>query len=169
MSYVLLEQGGRMKVLLRTVLHPVTFGLLAFVASAASAIELTPPRPAAAGVGFVNDGQLTEIGTSDTTVASIEIRVPETGFLVANSTGTAACSSATSLVVRLHNVTTAASTPASLAERRPAAGEVGYYSINYVFAVKSGTNRLTLTGSCASGAGSMTALTLNAVFVPTRY
>jgi hypothetical protein len=69
----------------------------------------------------------------------------------------------------LHNVTTAVSTPASVAESRPAAGQIGYYSIGYVFAVKSGTNRLTLTGSCAAGAGDMTALTLNAIFVPTRY
>jgi hypothetical protein len=68
----------------------------------------------------------------------------------------------------LHNVTTAVSSPASLAESR-SAGQVGYYSISYVFAVKSGTNRLSLTGSCAAGAGGMTALTLNAIFVPTRY
>ena len=158
-----------MKRILRTGLHPATIGLFAFIASSAWGIELTPPRPAAAGVGFVNDGKLTEIGTSDTTVASIDVRAPEAGFLVASSMGTAACSNATDLVVRLHNVTTAVSTPASVAESRPAAGRVGYYSIGYVFAVKSGTNRLRLTGSCAAGAGGMTALTFNAVFVPTRY
>jgi hypothetical protein len=156
-----------MKWILRTGLTSATAALLAF-ASEAWGIELTPPRPAAAGVGFVNDGKLTEIGTSDTTVASIEVRAPEAGFLVANSMGTAACASATDLVVRLHNVTTAVSSPASLAESR-SAGQVGYYSISYVFAVKSGTNRLSLTGSCAAGAGGMTALTLNAIFVPTRY
>jgi hypothetical protein len=158
-----------MKMLLRMVPPGATVGFFALVASAAWGIELTPARPSAAGVGFANDGKLTEIGTSDTTVASIEIRAPEAGFLIANSMGTAACSSATSLVVRLHNVTTAASTPASLAESRPAAGQVGYYSISYVFAVKSGTNRLTLTGSCSASMGGMTALTFNAIFVPIRY
>lgn len=157
-----------MKILLRMGLLPATVGLFAFIA-AAWGIDLTPPRPSAAGVGFVNDGKLTAIGASDTAVASIDIRAPEAGFLIASSMGTAACSSATSLVVRLHNVTTAVSTPASVAESRPAAGQIGYYSIGYVFAVKSGTNRLTLTGSCAAGAGDMTALTLNAIFVPTRY
>jgi hypothetical protein len=162
-------QGGKMKKLLRTGLHPAAVGLLAFIASAAWGIELTPPRPSAAGVGFVNDGKLTAIGTSDTTVASIDVRAPEAGFLIANSMGTATCSSATSLVVRLHNVTTTVSTPASLAESRPTAGVAGYYTISYVFAVKSGTNRLSLTGSCAAGAGGMTALTFNAIFVPTRY
>jgi len=158
-----------MKRLLRTRLHPATVGFLAFVALAAWGIDLTPPRPSAAGVGFVNDGKLTAVGTSDTTVASIDVRAPEAGFLIANSTGTATCSSATSLVVRLHNVTTAVSTPASVAESRPTAGQTGHYSVSYVFAVKSGTNKLSLTGSCAAGAGGMTALTLNAIFVPTRY
>ncbi len=158
-----------MKGLLRTVLTSATVGLFAFIVSAAWGIDLTPPRPAAAGLGFVNDGKLTDIGTTDTAVASIDVRAPEAGFLIANSMGTAACSSATDLVVRLHNVTTAVSTPASLAEGRPTAGRVGYYSISYVFAVKSGTNRLSLTGSCSGGAGGMTALTFNAIFVPIRY
>lgn len=157
-----------MKKFLRTGLYPATVGLFAFIA-AAWGIDLTPPRPSAAGVGFVNDGKLTAIGTSDTAVASIDVRAPEAGFLIVSSMGTAACSNATSLAVRLHNVTTAVSTPASAAESRPAAGAVGYYSIGYVFAVKSGTNRLSLTGSCAAGSGDMTALTFNAIFVPTRY
>ena len=158
-----------MNKLLRNGLVPAAVGLFAFVAWAAWGIDLTPPRPSAAGVGFVNDGKLTAIGASDTTVASIDVRAPEAGFLIANSMGTARCSSAANLVVRLHNVTTAVSTPASVAESRPTAGQVGYYSIGYVFAVKSGTNRLSLSGSCGAGAGEMTALTFNAIFAPTRY
>lgn len=158
-----------MNKLLTKGLVPATVGLFAFVAWAAWGIDLTPSRPSPVGVGFVNDGKPTAIGTSDTTVASIDIRAPEAGFLIANSMGTATCFSATNLVVRLHNVTTVVSTPASVAESRPTAGQAGYYSIGYVFAVKSGTNRLNLSGSCAAGAGEMTALTFNVIFAPTRY
>jgi hypothetical protein len=38
-----------------------------------------------------------------------------------------------------------------------------------VFAVNAGVNTLTVTGNCTGVGGSMTALTLNAIFVPTRY
>lgn len=122
-----------------------------------------------AGVEFVNEGSLTAIGTSDTTVATISVAAPTAGFLIATSMGSATCTNAASLFVRLHNITTAVSTSVILGENRPTAGQVGYYSINYVFAANAGTNTVTLTGNCTGVGGSMTALTLNAIFVPNRY
>jgi hypothetical protein len=122
-----------------------------------------------AGVEFANDGSLTAIGIVDTTVATIDVTVPATGFLIANSMGSATCTNPASFFVRLHNTTTAISTSAILGENRPTGGQIGYYSITYVFAVNAGVNTLNVTGSCTAGGGSMTALTLNAIFVPTRY
>jgi len=138
-------------------------------AATAAAVNSKQDRASGAGVEFVNDGTLTGIAVNDTPVATINVDVPAAGFLIANSMGTATCTNAASLFVRLHNLTTAVSTSAILGENRPVAGQIGYYSINYVFAVVAGLNTLTVTGSCTIAGGSMTALTLNAIFVPNRY
>ena len=135
----------------------------------ATAVNSKQDKVSAAGVEFVNDGTITAIGTSDTTVATITVDAPVAGFLVANSMGSATCTNAASLTVRLHNTNPAVSTSAILGENRPTAGQVAYYSISYVFAANQGANTVTVTGNCTGAGGSMTVLTLNAIFVPNRY
>lgn len=123
-----------------------------------------------AGVEFVNDVGNVTITNIDTLVASIDVAAPATGYLIVDAAGSAACSNATSLTIRLHNATSIASSPATF-ENRPAAiqGLTMYYATHYVFAVSGGSNVIQLTGSCSIGTGTMNANSLSAVFVPTRY
>jgi hypothetical protein len=123
-----------------------------------------------AGVEFVNNVGNMAITNIDTLVASIDVAAPVAGYLIVNASGSAVCSNATSLTIRLHNATTAVSSPSTF-ENRPVAiqGLTMYYSTHYVFDVSAGSNVIQLTGSCIIGTGAMNANSLSALFVPTRY
>jgi hypothetical protein len=122
------------------------------------------------GVEFVNNVGNVTITNVDSLVTSIDVAAPAAGYLVVDAAGSAACSNATSLTIRLHNATTLVSSPMTF-ENRPAAiqGLTMYYASHYVFAVDAGSNVIQLTGSCSIGTGAMNANSLSAVFVPTRY